>query len=64
MTERETIESLLAINKRDSSYLAAFEALGKVIEDLKSDIRSRDFRIAELERKLAEEEEASNVQKN
>ena len=57
MTERETIDSLLAIHKRDSSYLTAFEALGKVIEDLKFEIRSRDYRISELEKKLAEKED-------
>lgn len=53
MTERETINTLLAITKKDSSYLAAFEALGKVIEDLKSEIRSKEYQIAELEEKLA-----------
>ena len=58
MTERETINTLLALNKKDSSYLAAFEALGKVIEDLKSEIRSKDYKIAELEEKLAMAKEA------
>lgn len=58
MSERETINTLLAITKKDSSYLAAFEALGKVIEDLKREISSKDYRIAELEEKLAMAKEA------
>ena len=58
MSERETINTLLAITKKDSSYLAAFEALGKVIEDLKREISSKDYRIAELEEKLAIAKEA------
>lgn len=52
MTEKETVDFLIKTSQRDSSYLAAFEALGKVIEDLKSEIRSRDFTIAELEKSL------------
>lgn len=52
MTEKETVDFLIKTSQRDSSYLAAFEALGKVIEDLKSEIRSRDFTIAELEKDL------------
>lgn len=54
MTDRDTIQSLLETSKRDSYYLATYEALGKVIEDLKYEIRSKDYRIAELERQLAE----------
>lgn len=53
MSEKDTIQSLLEMNKKDSSYLAAFEALGRTIEELKRDIRSKDFRIAELEKELA-----------
>ena len=53
MSEKDTINTLLEINKKDSSYLAAFEALGKTIEDLKRDIRSKEFRISELEKELA-----------
>lgn len=52
MTEKETLDFLIKNSQRDSSYLAAFEALGKVIEDLKSEIRSKDFQIAELEKEL------------
>ncbi len=52
MTEKETIDFLIKTSQKESSYLAAFEALGKVIEDLKSEIRSRDFTIAELEKDL------------
>lgn len=54
MTDRDTIQSLLEISKKESSYLAAYEALGKVIEDLKCEIRSKNYIIAELERQLAE----------
>ena len=53
MTDRETINSLMEITKRDSSYLSAFEALGKTIEDLKRELRSKDFLISELEKELA-----------
>ena len=53
MTEKETIDFLIKTSQKERSYLAAFEALGKVIEDLKSDIRVKDIRIAELEKELA-----------
>lgn len=53
MSEKDTIQSLLEMNKKDSSYLAAFEALGRTIEELKREIRHKDFKIAELEEKLA-----------
>lgn len=53
MSEKETINTLLEITKRDSSYLAAFEALGRTIEELKREVRSKDFRITELEGQLA-----------
>ena len=52
MTELETINTLLAISKKESSLLASFEALGKVIEDLKSEIRIKDYQISELEKRL------------
>ena len=52
MTEKETLDFLIKTSQKDSSYLAAFEALGKVIEDLKSEIRSKDFQIVELEKDL------------
>ncbi len=54
MTERETVNTLLAISKKEGSLLASFEALGRVIEELKSEIRIKDYRIAELEEKLAD----------
>ncbi len=60
MTERDTIDSLLAITKKDSSYLAAFEALGKTIEELKSENRSKDFLIEQLERELAKAKGGAN----
>ena len=53
MSDKDTIQSLLEMNKKDSSFLAAFEALGKTIEELKRDIRSKDFLISELEKELA-----------
>lgn len=53
MSDKDTIQSLLEMNKKDSSYLAAFEALGRTIEELKRDIRSKDFLISELEKELA-----------
>ena len=53
MGERETVNTLLAISKKEGSLLASFEALGRVIEELKSEIRIKDYRIAELEEKLA-----------
>lgn len=51
---RETLDSILAISKKESSMLSAIEALGKVINDLKSELRGKDYRIAELEKELAE----------
>ena len=59
MTERETINTLLEINKKDSSYLAAFEALGRTIEELKREVHHKDLKIAELEEKLAMAKEAN-----
>ena len=56
MTERETIDFLLAESKKDHSYLAVFEALGKVIEDLKSELRSKDYIISDLKEELKETE--------
>ena len=56
MTERETIDTLIAVSKKDSSYLAAFEALGKAIEDLKSELRTKDYIISDLKEKLKETE--------
>jgi hypothetical protein len=53
MSEKDTIQSLLEMNKKDSSYLAAFEALGRTIEELKREISSKDFLIADLEKELA-----------
>ena len=52
MTERETINTLLEITKKDSSYLAAFEALGRTIEELKREVRSREFDISQLKEEL------------
>ena len=35
MSERETIDTLLEMTKKDGSILAAFEALGRTIVELK-----------------------------
>ena len=61
MTEKETIDFLIKTSQKESSYLAAFEALGKVIEDLKSEIRSKDFEIAELKREMAKAKGGNDV---
>lgn len=52
MSEEDTIQSLLEMNKKESNFLAAFEALGKVIEELKSEVYFKNLRIAELEKEL------------
>ena len=52
MSEQDTINTLLEITKRDSSYLAAFEALGRTIEELKREVRSKEFDIAHLKEEL------------
>ena len=57
MTERETINSLLEITKKEGGLLAAFEACGRIIEELKSENTSKRYRIEELEKKVAELEE-------
>lgn len=57
MTERETINSLLEISKKEGGLLAAFEACGRIIEELKSENTSKRYRIEELEKKVAELEE-------
>ena len=57
MTERETIDSLLEITKKEGGLLAAFEACGRVIEGLKSENLSKRYRIEDLEKKVAELEE-------
>lgn len=60
---RESLASMVAISKKESSMLAAFESLGRVIEDLKCDIRSKDYRIADLEKQIDElERRAKDVQ--
>ncbi len=61
MSERDTINSLIEMNKKDSNCLAAFEALGKVIEELKSEVYFKNIRIAELEKELAKVKGGSNA---
>jgi len=48
------LESLLRISKKDAAMLAAFEACGRVIEELKMQLFSKEMRIEELENQLAE----------
>ena len=54
MTERETINSLLEITKKEGGLLAAFEACGRVIEELKSENASLRYRNEDLEKTVAE----------
>ena len=48
MTEREMLE----ISKKEGAMLAATEALGKTIVDLKDELNSKRFEIEEFEREL------------
>ena len=57
MTERETINSLLEITKKEGGLLAAFEACGRIIEELKSENASLRYKNEDLEKKVAELEE-------
>ena len=52
MTERETINSLMAMTEKESALLAAFEACGRVIENMKSDKMVADIRIKNLENRV------------
>lgn len=61
---RKTLDTVVALSKKESSMLSAFEALGKVIDDLKCEIRSKDFRISELEGKLEEAERRASGDKD
>ena len=51
--DKAGFQAVLEMCKRDSSYLAAFEALGRIIEEQKNEIRTKDFLIEDLERELA-----------
>ena len=68
MSEKETINSLLEIGKKEGGLLAAFEACGRVIEEMKSANASLRYRnedlekkVAELEKKLAKVEGGCNI---
>ena len=52
MTDREAIDSLIAMNEKDSAILSAFEACGRVIESMKSDKLVTDIRIKNLETRV------------
>ena len=56
MSDRENLSMLLEMSKKDGGYLAAFETLGRAIEDLRAECRSKDFIISSLKEKLAEAE--------
>lgn len=56
MTEREMMERMVEISKREGAMLAAIEALGRTIVELRDKLQSKDFDIDELKRKLADAE--------
>lgn len=50
MSEKDTIQSLLEITKKEGGLLAAFEACGRVIAEMKSDKAYLNIRIENLEK--------------
>ena len=54
MSETERINSLLEITKKEGGLLAAFEACGRIIEEMKSENASLRYRNEDLEKKVAE----------
>lgn len=56
MTEREKLNSLIEISKKEGNIIAAFEACGNMIESLRGDILYKNIRIETLEKQLAEAE--------
>ena len=54
MSERETINSLLEITKKEGGLLAAFEACGRIIEEMKSENASLRYKNEDLEKKVTE----------
>ena len=49
----KAIEDILLASKKDAGLLAAFEACGCVIAELKAQLIGKDMRIEELENQLA-----------
>jgi hypothetical protein len=53
MTEREMMECLIETSKKEGAVLAAFEALGRTIVELRENLQSRERDIQELKEELA-----------
>ena len=56
MDEKEMLDRLIEISKKEGAMLAAFEALGRTIVELNDKLRSKDFDIELLKEKLADAE--------
>ena len=50
--ERQMLEDMISVGKHDSAMLAAFEACGRMIDELSAEIVAKDAKILELESKL------------
>ena len=50
----KAVEDILRTSKKEGAMLAAFEACGRVIEELKMQLFNKELRIEELENQLAE----------
>lgn len=59
MTEREMLDRLLEVSKRETAMVAAIEALGRTIVELREKLQSKDFDIAMLKEELAKAKEKS-----
>lgn len=57
MTEREMLDRMTEISKREGAMLAAIEALGRTIVELREKLQSKDFDIALLEEELGKAKE-------
>ena len=53
MDEKEMLDRLIEISKKDGAMLAAVEALGRTIVELKDEIQSKEFDICVLKEELA-----------
>jgi hypothetical protein len=60
MKEREMIERMVEIHKKEEAMLATFEALGKTIVELREKLQSKEFDIALLKEELAKAKEGAN----
>ena len=52
MSEKDTIQSLLEMNKTASAIVAVVETLGKEIDELKNELELKTLRIEVLEGEL------------